>query len=155
VESNIVARSPNVAAQGFWAWAKIGLGAHNALISASADVAFYLGPLFHRGWKDWRQHQKPQQPRNSRVWPHLRGRAAQRWVDRLAHGRPSRQKLRPNQWLQRVLGLGDCRQPPPKGVLMTGWGTSWPGGALGRAEVGPMAKVGSWICISRCQPKTE
>ena len=60
VDSNIVARSPNVAVQGFCAWAKIGLGAHNALIRASADVVFNLGSLFHRGWKHWSQLQQPQ-----------------------------------------------------------------------------------------------
>jgi len=90
LESNIVARSPNVAVQGLWAWANIDLGAHNALIRASADVAFNLGSLFHRGWKDRRHHQQPQKSRISRVSPHLRDdMAVRRWVVRLAPGRPS------------------------------------------------------------------
>jgi hypothetical protein len=133
VDSNIVARSPNVAVQGFWAWANIGLGAHNALIRASADIVVNFGSLFHRGWKDWRKHQQPKNQESPGFGPICAaGRHSVGWiVFRLGalHGRSCAQTRG-----CKGFGLGDRRQPPPKGVPRARRGTIGLGRGLSRAD---------------------
>ena len=118
-EVDSVALSPkrlqHAAAQGFWTWAIISLGTHNARIRASTDIAFHLESLFHRCWKDRGDHQPPRNPQMPRVWPDASARAAPRWLDRLA---PEAFGVGSSAQTSgcRVSGLGDRSQPPPKGA---------------------------------------
>ena len=133
VHSNIVARSPNVAAQGFWAWANIGLGAHNALIRASADVVFNLGSLFHRGWKHWSQLQQPQNHESPGFGPICAAlRHSVGWIVFHLDAHPGRSFAQTSGC--KGFGLGDRRQPPPKGVPRARRGTIGLGRGLSRAD---------------------
>ena len=140
MHSNIDARSPNVAVQGFCAWAMIGLGAHNALIRASADVVFNFGSLFHRGWKHWSQLQQPQN-HESPGFGSIRAPEPLRvgWIA----WRPMLFALgaATKPVAARCLALATAARLRPKGLPRAGGRLGWPGRALSRAEMGIISRV--------------